>query len=256
MTPSTPLHGFGFRGIDRFDQRMRIRRAQHLQMQHVRHGHVAGIFQCARDLARRVEAANIGADELAVGDLGLGQRGDRQPAVLDVARQFHSVENLLVAGAAADIATEPLLDLFTIGERIDPQRRGRRHHHAGNAIAALAGAGLVEGLLEERQFALLRQALDGVDLRSLRLADGHQAGLHQHAIDKHRTSTTFAGAAAILGAGEVQVLAQKIEQPLIGLRAPRNLAAIDDSFDAKLRHRQPPYRASAHRDRPRRAARR
>ena len=212
------LHRFGFAGIDRLDDRVRMRRAQHLQMQHVRHRHVAGIFQRAGHLAGRIEAANIGADIFAVRHFIFGERRRRQAAVLHVARQLDRVEDLLIAGAAADIAAEPLLDLLAIGERIDAQRRGRRHHHAGNAIAALAGTGLVEGLLQQRQIALPREPFDGLDLRPLRLADRHQAGLHQHAVDEHRAGAAFAGAAAVLGAGEMHVVAQEIEQPLMRLR--------------------------------------
>ena len=88
----------------------------------------------------------------------------RRP-LLHVARQLDRVENLLVAGAAADVAAEPLLDLLAIGERIGAQRRGRRHHHAGDAIAALAGARLVERLLQHRQLAGLGQPLDRLDRR-------------------------------------------------------------------------------------------
>ena len=77
-------------------------------------------------------------------------------AVLHVARQLDRVENLLIAGAAADIAAQPLLDFLTVGEWIGTQRCGRRHHHAGNAVAALAGARLVKGLLQDAEFAGFR----------------------------------------------------------------------------------------------------
>jgi hypothetical protein len=75
---------------------------------------------------------------------------------LHVTRQFDRVENLLVAGAAADIAAKALLDLLATGERIRPKRRGRRHHHAGDAIAALAGARLMERLLQHAELAGVR----------------------------------------------------------------------------------------------------
>ena len=233
-----------------------MRRAQHLDVQHAGHRHVAGIFEPAGHLARRVDAAHRLADEIALSGFSLGKDRRRQAAVLHVARHFHGIENLLVAGAAADIAAEPLLDFLAVGERIGAQRRGRRHHHAGDAVAALAGAGLVEGLLQHAEFAGFRQRLDGLDLRALRLRHRQQARLHQHAVDEHRTGAAFAGAAAFLIAGEIEVVAQEIEQALVRLRAARDLAAVDRGLDLELRHRRPRARASAWRDRRRHGARR
>ena len=180
-----------------------MRRAQHLHVQHARHHHVAGVFQPAGDLARRVDAAHGLANKITLLGIDFRQRGGRQAAVLHIARQFNRIENLLVSGAAADIAAESLLDFFPIGEGIGAQRRGRRHHHSRDAIAALAGAGLVEGLLQHTQLAGLGQRLDAIDGGALRLGYRQQAGLHQHAVDEHRTGAAFAGAAAFLVAGEV-----------------------------------------------------
>ena len=77
-----------------------------------RHHHVAGISQRARHLARRIDAAHVGADEAAV--LRAPPRPAPSPAaaVEHVARQLDRVEDLLIAGAAADVAAEPLLDLL------------------------------------------------------------------------------------------------------------------------------------------------
>ncbi len=77
-----------------------------------------------------------------------GENARRQAAILHIARHFDRVKNFLIAGAAADIAAEPFLDLLAVGERIAAQCGGRRHHHAGGAVTALGGAGLVKGLLQ------------------------------------------------------------------------------------------------------------
>ena len=227
-------------------------RTQHMNMQHVRHQHIAGIFQPTGHFARGVDAADILADIVALLGVDAVQHGHRQVAVLHVARQFDGVENLLVAGAAADVAAEPFLDLFAVGKGVDAQRRGRRHHHAGNAVAALAGAGLVEGLLQHAQFAGLGQRLDSVDPGALHLRHRQQARLHQHAIDEHRTGAAFAGAAAFLVAGQVEVVANEIEQTLRRLRCTRNLAPVDDRAERKIRHRRPQVRSTARQDRHRR----
>ncbi len=211
-------------------------------MQHAGHGHVAGIFEPAGDFARRIDAAHGLADEVAGFSFRFGEHARQQAAVLHVARHFDGVENLLIAGTAADIAAKPLLDLFAIGKWVGAQRRGRRHHHAGDAVTALAGAGLVEGALQDIELAGLGQRLDGLDMSALRLGHRQQARLHQHAIDEHRTGAAFAGAAAFLVAGEMQVVAQEVEQALARLGVARDLAAVDDRFETKVRHRLPPTR--------------
>ena len=200
-------------------------------------------LQRARHLARRIEPPHVGADEGAVGRLVLGQRARGTAAVADVAGQFDRVENLLVAGAAADVAAEALLDLLAVRERIGAQRRGGGHHHAGDAVAALAGARLVERLLQHGELARLAQAFDGLDRRALGLRDRDQAGFQQHAVDEHRAGAAFAGAAAFLGAGVAEIVAQEVEQAQVRLGGARDLAAVDGRFDAEIRHRPPPVRA-------------
>jgi hypothetical protein len=118
-------------------------------MQHPGHRHVAGIFQASRDLAWRVDTAHVFPDEVTLLGFVFEQGVNRQAAVLHVPRQFDCVENLLIAGAAADIAAKPLLDFLTINEWVRAQRGSRRHHHAGNAIATLTGPRLMESLLQD-----------------------------------------------------------------------------------------------------------
>ena len=91
----------------------------------------------------------------------------------------------------------------------------------------------------------MRQRLHGLDARAVRLGDRQQAGLLQHPIDEDRAGAAFAGAAALLGAGEMQVVAQEVEQPLMRLGAARDFSAVDRGLDAKLRHKPPPARAPA-----------
>ena len=235
-------HGLGFGCVDGNDAGMRVRAAQHGHVQHVRHHHVAGIFQRARHLARCIEAPHVGADEGAVGRLLLGQRARGTAAVADIAGQFDRVENLLVAGAAADVAAEALLDLLAVRERIGAQGCGGGHHHARDAVAALAGARLVERLLQHGELARFAQPLDSLDRRALGLRDRHQAGFQQHAVDEYRAGAAFAGAATFLGAGVAQIVAQEVEQAQVRLGGARDLAAVDGRLDAEIRHRPPPVR--------------
>src|SRR5262249_60642585 len=120
-------------------------------------------WEACRVLARCVTRGSVFSDKLPSLAFVPEQSRGRQRAVLYVARELDRIKDLLVAGAAADIAAKPLLDLLAIGERIGAQRRGRRHHHAGDAVAALAGTCLVEGLLQRAELAGLCQRLDGLD---------------------------------------------------------------------------------------------
>ena len=66
MTASTPSADWGLRGVDRNNGRVRVRRAQNGDVQHPGHHHVAGVFERAGHLRRRIDAADIGADIQAV----------------------------------------------------------------------------------------------------------------------------------------------------------------------------------------------
>ena len=57
-----------------------------------------------------------------------------------------------------------------------------------------------------------RQPLDRRDRRALDLAHRHQARVDHRAVDQHRARAALALAAALLGAGQAQVLAQHVEQ--------------------------------------------
>jgi hypothetical protein len=103
--------------------------------------------------------------------------------------------------------------------------------------------------LQHRQFALVGEAFDRLDGCALRLGGRHQAGLHQHAVDKHRAGAAFAGAAAFLVAGEIELVADQVEQAQVRRSVARNLLAVDGSFELKVRHRPPPVHPAAPTDR-------
>lgn len=209
--------------------------SQHLHVQHVGHDHVAGITQTARDLARRIEAPDIIADVGRACTIGL-ERCRRQLAGNHVPGDLDRLEYLGITGAAADVAAEALLDLLDARIGVLAQGRCRRHHHAGNAVAALAGAGLVKGPLHRCKLAGRCQPLDGLDPGPVRLSDRHEAGLDQLAVDEHRTGAALTGAAAFLGAGQVEVVAQEVEQPQMRRGPSLHRPAIDFKLEFEFRH--------------------
>ncbi len=239
MTASTPDQRLGGGGVDRDDARVGVRGAQHLYVQHARHHHVAGVLQGARHLARRIDATHVGADHLVVLALVLGQRRGGPGAVHDVARELDGIEDFLVAGAAADIAAEALLDLLGSDERIGADGGRCRHHHARDAVAALAGAGLVERLLHDAQLTGARETFDRLDLGTGDFGGRNEAGFDERAVDEHRAGAALSRAAAFLGAGQVQGVAHEVEQPGGCRHRLRHGAPVDGGFDLEVRHSGP-----------------
>src|SRR5207247_595251 len=60
-----------------------------------------------------------------------------------------------------------------------------------------------------------RQSFDGLDRPPFAIEGEREAGEHGHAFHQHRAGAAFPELAAVLGAGEVQVLAQHFEQRLV-----------------------------------------
>ena len=58
-------------------------------------------------------------------------------------------------------------------------------------------------------------ALDGLDAAALALEAEHEAREHRLAVDEHGAGAALAELAAVLGAGQPEVLAQDLEQRLV-----------------------------------------
>ena len=56
------------------------------------------------------------------------------------------------------------------------------------------------------------QPLDGDDVAARRLQRQHQAGVDRRAVHQHRAGAAVAVAAALLGAGQAEPVAQQLEQ--------------------------------------------
>ncbi len=227
-------HGAGRAGVDAHDAGVRMRAAQHLQVQHVGHPQVGRVLDRAGHLGRRVQAPGAGADEAGAGFFF--QRRFRQAAIEHVARELHRIQDLLVAGAAADVAAQAFLDLVEPGVRVAPQGGSRGHHHAGNAVAALAGTGLVEGPLQHRHAVVAVQVVHGLDLAALDLLHRRQAALDQLAVHEHGAGAALAGAAAFLVAGELELLAHEVDQAVVIGHGAHHLASVHRG--RHLRHRR------------------
>ena len=102
------------------------------------------------------------------------------------------------------MARDPGLDLAEHGDaRADLARR---------AVAALVAVMLDKGLLHGVKITWGAEALDRNDLHALVHDREREAGIDPATVDNDRAGTTLAVVAALLGPGQVQVLAQGVEQ--------------------------------------------
>ena len=151
------------------------------------------------------------------------------------------LDDVVVAGAAAEIAFQALADLL-LGQalRMRVHQVDRAHHHARRAEAALQRVMLAEHLLHRVQRAVGRgEALDRGDAAAVGLQRQHGAGLHRDAVDMHDAGAALAGVAADMGAGQPQLLAQQFDQQGAAFDLHRVLLAVYRQGD--LRHARAPF---------------
>src|ERR1041385_6990936 len=104
---------------------------------------------------------------------------------------------------------------------------GRAHRDPRRADPALRTAAHDQLALHRVQHVAARQTLDGGDPAAVALAGSDQAGVDRLAVELDGARTALALAAALLGAGQPQVLAQHVEQPLPRRRLDRAQLAVD-----------------------------
>ncbi|MNC44349.1 hypothetical protein D3C75_932520 [compost metagenome] len=96
------------------------------------------------------------------------------------------------------------------------QRRGR-HYLAGLAVAALGHLVLDPGRDHPFADGIGLDRLDGGHLAPDHAGHRGDAGAHHVAVHQHRTGAALGQAAAILGAGQPQVIADHPQQGRVGV---------------------------------------
>src|SRR6266852_2395512 len=106
--------------------------------------------------------------------------------------QLHRLVDLDVAGAAAEVAGQRVLDLVPRGVGVGGQQGFGRQQKRGGTVAALCGAEIGEGLLQRMQLPVLCHPLDGAHRVSVtRDAEG-EAGEDRRSIQQHGTGAALA----------------------------------------------------------------
>ena len=149
----------------------------------------------------------------------------------------HRLDDLAVAGAAAQHAGERVADLGLGRLRVRAQQRLGAHQHARRADAALRRAVGDEGALQRRQRAVgAGEAFDRRHRAAVALADADDARAHLLAVEQHGAGAAVAGVAADLGAGQAELVAQGVGEAPARVAGELARAAVDvDAHDLDRR---------------------
>src|SRR6056297_3671293 len=123
------------------------------------------------------------------------------------------LHDVVIAGAAADIALEIVADLRLGGRRVFFQQRRRRHHHTRRAEPALQPVMILECLLYGVHRAIgCAQPLDGRHLRALGLGGEDGTRFHSLAVHVHHARPALAGVTAHMRAREAEAVSDEIHK--------------------------------------------
>src|SRR5262249_5432397 len=138
----------------------------------------------------------------------------------------HRGADALIGAAAADVG-HGVVDILIGRLRLLLQERRRGHDLPGLAVTALRDVERRPRLLDGVR-ARGRETLDGDDpIRRLHAADGKDAGAHDLVVDVHRAGAALRDAAAILRAGQADLLADDPQERCVGLHLHVAYPAVD-----------------------------
>lgn len=157
------------------------------------------------------------------------------------------IDDLLVAGATAEIAIDRRLDLVTGGIDIGLEEGGADDEESRRAEAALAAAGLGKALLNRMQMMAIRQTLDRGDRRAFSLAGKAETRQARLPINLDRAAATCPHVAASLEPQRPDLIAQNIEQNRVALDEVLGLYAVHNRLPRRTvgtgKHRDPDVNA-------------
>src|SRR4051812_26816557 len=141
-------------------------------------------------------------------------------------RAAHGLFDPHVAAAAAQVLVHPGRDLGLARAGVLLQQPDGRHDHARRAVAALERPLFEERRLNRVQLVALGEAFDRPHRLAVGVRDRRAAGERALAVDEDGAGAAPALAAAVLGAGELQVLAQHVQERPLGIGRHRPPLAV------------------------------
>jgi len=123
----------------------------------------------------------------------------------------------VVTGAAAEVAFQGMANirLGRVGVAVEQIHGG--HHHTGGAEPALESVFFFKAFLNGMEITILGEPLYGDYFAAIDLGGQHGAGFGGLSVDQDVAGTAAAGVAADVGAGQLQVLAQEVDEQGPGL---------------------------------------
>src|SRR5438093_4499406 len=157
----------------------------------------------------------------------------------------HCGDDLVVSGAPAEVAGQPVADLGLgrVGSILEQSLTG--HEEARRADPALERRVFQEALLQRMERLTFGHALDGLDSSPANLAAQHEARAHQPTIQRDAAGAAVTGGAAFLAPGQVEGVAEHVEQRFLGLTEELDLVAVDRRLDMVFGHQFALARSSA-----------
>jgi hypothetical protein len=149
------------------------------------------------------------------------------------------LHDVLVAGAAAEVALQREPDVCVRRARMLVEVALRRHDHPRRAVAALQTVVAAERFLERMERVPVREALDRGDLATVGLRREERAGLHRLAVEEHRARAAGRGVATDVRAGQSEGLPEEVHEERARLDV--GLARHPVDGDGDVRHGRPPF---------------
>src|SRR5689334_18780744 len=149
-------------------------------------------------------------------------------------RVLDRLDDVHVAGAAADVAADRPADLVFRRGGVVLEQRGADEHHARSAETALQAMLLVKAGLHGREAGRGCQSLHGRDAATVSLHRELSARLDGFAVDQHRAGAAARGVASDMRAGKPEVGAKEVDEEDARLDIPAALGAVDHHRDPHL----------------------
>ena len=149
-------------------------------------------------------------------------------------RRINRVDDVRVAGATTKVAFNAVSDLLACRLGIALQKLHPGQNHSRRAITALQPVTFPKALLHRMQLSIDGQALDGRNLRTIRLDGQQRAGFHRLAIEEDRACASQGRFATEMRAGELAVIAQEIGEKCAGFDFMFPLDPIDLDFNQSV----------------------
>ena len=143
----------------------------------------------------------------------------------------HRFNVVVVIRAAAQIAGHRCPNFIARRMRILHQQRLGDHQLPGGAVAALRRVMLDEGFLQRIELAVLGQPFHRLDRAAVHPHGQLAARIQRRAVHQNGAGAALAAIAADLGARELQVVAQQLDQGPAVLHFHAAIHAVDGDLD-------------------------